>query len=229
MRRQDTAAIRELPLFQGIGEGTFEDLMERSFLQHFPPGVVLIQENDPADFLHLVVEGLVEMFGTTGKRQTTLSILRPVEAFILAAVLNEQVYLQSARTLKKSRILMIPSGKVRESMRSDLGFMDAITLELARGYRGAIRDLKNLKLRSGTKRLANFLLRQEVVQGGAGEVLLEFEKKTLASRLGMTPENLSRAFAELRRQGVKVDGSHIRLPRREELARFAEPDPLIDD
>src|SRR4051794_31819420 len=93
MRRQNAAAIRQLPLLNGIGNDTFAELIEGSFLQHFPPGVVLIQENDPADFLHVVVEGLVEMFATTGDdRQTTLNILRPVEAFILAAVLNEQVY-----------------------------------------------------------------------------------------------------------------------------------------
>jgi CRP/FNR family transcriptional activator FtrB len=229
MRRQDAAAIRGLRLFQAIRDDTFEHLVETSFLQHFPPGIVLIQENDPADFLHVVAEGLVEMFATTAGRETTLHIVRPVGLFILAAVLNEQVYLQSARTLKKSRILMIPAGKVRAAMHSDPEFMDAIILELAHGYRAAIKDLKNQKLRNGTERLANWLLRREIEQEASGIVMLQFEKKILASLLGMTPENLSRAFAALRIHGVKVSGSRIDLSRPNELARFANPDQLIDD
>ena len=44
----------------------------------------------------------------------------------------------------------------------------------------------------------------------------------------MTAENLSRAFAALRAQGVEVRGSRIELIDREALARFAQPDPLID-
>jgi CRP/FNR family transcriptional activator FtrB len=111
-------------------------------------------------------------------------------------------------------------------MHSDLAFMDAIVAELADSYRAAIKELKNQKLRSGAERLANWLLRHEVRQGGY--VALEFEKRTLASRLGMTPENLSRAFALLRAHGVKATGSRIELARREDLVRFANPDPLID-
>ena len=154
--------------------------------------------------------------------------MRPVEAFILAAVLNEKAYLQSARTLQKSRILMIPAGSVRAVMHADLAFMDAIIVELADGYRTAIKDLKNQKLRSGAERLANFVLRHEAEQGGHGHVVLEIEKRTLASRLGMTPENLSRAFATLRRHGVKVVGSRIEISERDVLVRFAKPDRLID-
>jgi CRP/FNR family transcriptional activator FtrB len=228
MRREDAAALRGLRLFQAMRQESFDRLVEASFLQHFPSGVVLIEQNDPADFLHVAIEGLVEMLATTGGRETTLHIVRPVEAFILAAVLNERVYLQSARTLRKSRILMIPSEKVRTAIHSDLAFMDAVIVELANDYRTAIKDLKNQKLRTGTERLANWLIRQEAAQGGNGHVGLEFEKRTLASRLGMTPENLSRALAQLSAHGVTVAGSRIEISRRDDLLRFANPDPLID-
>lgn len=229
MRFVDVVAVRNLPLFRDMRDDSFAALIEAGFLQRFPPELVLIRESDRADFLHVVVEGLVEMFATTAGHETTIELLRPVGVFILAAVLNDQVYLQSVRTLETSRILMIPAEKVRMTMASDPAFMRAIVFELAQAYRSTIRDLKNQKLRTGAERLANWLLRTNREQGGRGCVEIAFEKRTLASRLGMTPENLSRAFVTLRAYGVKAKGSQIDLTQPQALAEFAKPDPLIDD
>ena len=158
MQPDDVDAIRNLPLFRDCTSETFEALIKISFLQRFPQGVLLISENDPADFLHVVLEGMVEMFGSSGGRETTLSFVRPVSTFILAAVLKDQVYLQSARTLARSRILMIPAQSVRQAMQQDQAFMLSIVSELATGYRRVVKELKNQKLRTSSERLANWLL-----------------------------------------------------------------------
>jgi CRP/FNR family transcriptional activator FtrB len=229
MKEEDAAAIRGLPLFREMRDETFSGLVAAGFLQRFPPGVVLIEQSEQADFLHIVVEGTVEMFATSDGRDTTIEIVRPLGVFILAAVLSDEVYLQSARTLERSRVLLIPAGQVRSTMRTDPAFMQAIVMELSRGYRRAIREVKNLKLRTGAERLANWLLRAEAEQGGLGRAAIPVEKRILASRLGMTPENLSRAFASLRAYGVSVSGARVELADRLALARFAKPDPLIDD
>lgn len=55
------------------------------------------------------------------------------------------------------------------------------------------------------------------------------EKRRLASFLGMTPENLSRAFKGLEPYGVKVSGNRITISDVADLARFAKPNPFIDD
>jgi CRP/FNR family transcriptional activator FtrB len=114
-------------------------------------------------------------------------------------------------------------------MGSDSVFMAAVVVELARAYRTAVKDLKNQKLRAGAERLANWVIRRDAEQGGRGSVTLDIEKRTLASRLGMTPENLSRAFATLQAHGVKVSGARIAITRPADLARFAAPNPLIDE
>jgi len=229
MRDEDATAIRALKLFRGVRDDSFTDLIAAGFLQRFPPGVALIHENDPADFLHVVVEGLVEMYAASGGKETTIDLVRPVGVFILAAVLNDQVYLQSARTLEKARILMVPASKVRSTMETDPAFMRAVVVELASDYRRTIKDLKSQKLRTGTERLANWILRSDAEQGSLGRVEITCEKRVLASRLGMTPENLSRAFAALRDHGVVVQGSLLELAQPRVLAKFANPDPLIDD
>lgn len=229
MRPEDTAHVRELALFRDVRDDTFDALLQASFLQRFPPGLVLISENEPADFLHVVIDGAVEMFATANGRETTLSFVHPIGTFILAAVLKDQVYLQSARTMEKSRILMIPAASVREAMHGDVAFMSAIVAELATGYRTTVKDLKNQKLRTGAERLANWILRLDEEQGGTAIVELGVEKRLLASRLGMTPENLSRAFTALKRHGAEVHGPRVHLVDRARLRQFARPDPIIDD
>lgn len=50
----------------------------------------------------------------------------------------------------------------------------------------------------------------------------------LASYLGMTAENLSRAFRALQDNGVKVDGHRVIVTDRPALIALAGPDPLLD-
>lgn len=228
MRPEDATAIRDLLLFRDAREETFAELVRAGFLQRFPPGVTLINESEPADFLHVVVEGLVELFATSGDRETTMSIVEPVGTFILAAVLNDQVNLQSARTLEKAQILMIPAEKVREALGTDFAFARAVVTELARGYRRAIKEVKSQKLRTAAERLANWLVQQAALGVTEAEVKLRFEKRVLSSLLGMTPENLSRAFSTLKAHGVVIRGPQILIQDQWALLRFANPSPLID-
>jgi CRP/FNR family transcriptional activator FtrB len=158
-----------------------------------------------------------------------MAIIRPYGTFILAAVLKDVVHLMSARTAEKSRVLMIPAKNVRDILATDEHFARAIVNELAGCYRGVVRDHKNLKLRSSVERLANRLLSLHRTQGATGSLLLPYDKRTLASLLNMTPENLSRAFGTLKAYGVQVDNDRIALTDLPGLERLAKPNRLIDE
>lgn len=229
MRPTDLAAVRALRLFQSMDDSNFEDLMQAAYLQTFPAQVELITEGDPADFLYVVVEGCVELFAHSNGRETTMAMVRPVSTFILAAVLKDAVYLMSARTFERSRVLMIPSQNIHAAFEKDEAFARAIVLELASCYRSVIKEHKDLKLRSGVERLANRMLRYHLAQGNKGVVELPYDKRTLASMISMTPENLSRAFNTLKLYGVEVDGSTIHIKDLESLNTLAKANPLIDD
>ena len=229
MRTDDLPRIRELPLFNSMSEENFLELTTAAYLQHFPPQVELIIEGDSADFLYVVVEGNVELFAKSNGREASMAIVRPVGTFILAAVLKDAVYLMSARTTTKSRVLMIPAENVRAIFEKDEAFARSIVEELASCYRSVIKDHKGLKLRSGVERLANRLLRFHTDQSANGSVELPYGKRTLASLLGMTPENLSRAFNTLKPYGVEVEGGTIHLKDMDSLKSLAKADPLIDD
>lgn len=228
MRTQDSELIRALALFRDMSDARFDELMRAAFLQRFPAHVVLIQEGEPPDFLHVVVDGTVELFATHQGRETTIDILQPVTTFILAAVIQDEVYLKSARTLTGAQILMIPAEAVRSVFGQDAMFARAVVGELAVRYRSIVRELKNQKLRTGIERLANWILRRDAESGGAGRFTLSYDKRTVASLLGMTPENLSRNLATLSADCLASEGRDITITDRERLVRVATPNPLVD-
>jgi CRP/FNR family transcriptional regulator, transcriptional activator FtrB len=229
MRDTDRELICALPLFRDMSAASFDELTRAAFLQRFPQHVMLHREGDLPDFLHIVVEGSVELFGTHDHHETTIDIIRPVTTFILAAVIRDAVYLKSARTLAPARILMIPAQTVRDVFSRDAAFARAIVNELADRYRSVVRSLKNEKLRNSAERLANWLLQTGSEQGNQHSIAMQFDKRTLASRLGMTPENLSRNLSLLSKYGVRSSGRDIVIDDLMALKQFAKPNALIDD
>lgn len=221
--------IRSLPLFAETSDTSFHALVRGAYVQNFPPHMELITEGEGADFLHIVSSGCVELFSSWADRETSVSFLREHSTFILAATINDRPYLVSGRTLEKSRIIMIPSEDIRAAFRKDSEFARSIVTELANCYRSSVRNLKDLKLRTSLERLANYLLKQHIANGSAEGFELDVEKKRLAAFLGMTPENLSRAFAGLKEHGVLMDGQSVKIVDPKALQTYARPDPLIDD
>lgn len=229
MRPEEIEEMRRLALFDGVDASHTETLLRGSFLQRFPPCVELAREGDPADFLHVVVEGQVEVFSAHRDRETTVAVLGPGHSFIVAAVILDRVYLKSARSLTTARVLLIPAAPVRRVFAADAAFARALAQELAYAYRGIVKELKNQKLRTGLERLANWLLAHDAEMGSKGQFTLPLEKKVLASRLGVAPEVLSRSFASLAPYKVSVRGSRVELGDIEALRTLAKPTPTIDD
>lgn len=229
MRIGEKPEIARLPLFHNMAEEQRDLVLTRSYLQVFPPQLTLFEAGHRADFLHVLVDGLVELFVEGAGRDITMRIVEPVSSYILAAAVTDMPYLMSARTLTSSRILLVPASEMREAVRQDAALMQATMHELALGYRDLVRALTDMKLRQSAERLGNYLLEYSNRLGGVPEFELNGEKRLLASLLGMTPENLSRAFGTLRNHGVALKGPSILIEDREKLARYARPDPVPSD
>lgn len=229
MRNIDLPTVRALPLFKGMTEKNFDAVMRSACLRNFPAHVDLIVEGDPADFLYVLIDGCVELSARSNSRESTISLVWPVRPFMLADVVADTDYLMSARTYSQAQILMLPAANVRTAFATDAAFARTIVTEMTANYRSVVKSLKDVKLRTGRERLANCLLGYHEAQGAKGVVQLPCEKRTLASLLAMTPENLSRALHALQAYGVDVDGSIIYLEDIDALMILAKPNRLIDD
>src|SRR6266478_1846085 len=145
MRASDQQVVRGLQMFADMQDAHFRSLMNAALLQTFPPHVLLIREGELPDFLHVLVDGTVEMFGSHTNRETTIQVIEPPATFIVVPVIREEVPLMSARTLVKSRVLMIPADAVRDVFGRDSAFARAVVKELALRFRDLVRALKNQK------------------------------------------------------------------------------------
>jgi len=228
VRLAETPLIRSLPLFKEMSEQSFAEMMGLSMLQRFPARADIIREGDMPDFLHIVVEGAIDLFATRDGEESTIDILYPVSSFILAAVIRDEPYLKSARTLVPSQILMVPSQVVRDTFNRDAAFARGIVAELAARYRGVTRVLKNDRMLTSTERLANWVLSSSRrLKRDAFE--LPLEKRKLASYLGMTPESYSRGMSALEQHGVHSHGATVTVTDAARLKEFVRPALNEDD
>jgi CRP/FNR family transcriptional regulator, transcriptional activator FtrB len=237
LRTHELAQLKNLPLFSEMKEESLASLLDAALLQQFPTGVILIHEGDHADFLHVLVDGLVEIFTEQSGGEWGISLINPVSTFILAAVVSDQPYLNSARTLADSRVLLIPAQRVREVFEQDVAFARIVARELAYAYRSSVKKLKGYMARSTVERLANWILteaRKDAAQGNIQgniqeNIVIPFDRGTLASHIGTTRENLSRSLALLTEHGVRIRGREIVIDSKEQLEAFARPQRFIDD
>lgn len=229
MRPHELQQLRELPLFSEMSLENLERLLDAALLQQFPAGVVLIHEGDQADFLYVLIDGLAEIYTEQDGGEWGISLVNPVSTFILAAIVSDQPYLNSARTLVESRVLLIPAKRVREIFDKDVAFAHVIAKELAFAYRGSVKKLKGYMARSSVERLANWILAEAQKDIHQGNVVIPFDRGTLASHIGTTRENLSRSLAYLTEYGVRIRGREIVIDDKDQLAVFARPQRLIDD
>lgn len=229
MRAEDESLAAAQPLLQGLAAESISQLLQGAYLQRFPAHVELIHQGDHADFLHVVIEGKVEVFSRYRDRETTVNIIEAGAAFITAAVFLDRIYLKSARSLTPARLLLLPASAVRAVFHTDPAFAHKIAEELAKGYRSLVKEVSNLKLRSSLERLANWLLQQADRSGPTASFTFPFDKKTLAAKLGVAPEVLSRNFAALAAYGVTVTGKSVVVTDMALLENFAKPSAVIDD
>ena len=224
----DTSTIKQIDLFRSVDPATIDAIAAPSFLQNFPGNVILARQGVAADFLFVLMDGMVEIRTEVAERQHTLGILEPTSVLLADAVVTDDIVLAECRTIAVSRLVMIPAAIVRWAMERDATFcrrLLSITAETSRDY---MRQLNGQKLRNGIERLAAWALDEWQVQGGGEAFEMRHSKRVLANLLGMTPENLSRTLAGLEDSGLRFSGRKVEVWNPDRLRSIADLDPLID-
>lgn len=228
MGPQERGQAADVPLLRGLPPEQLDYLLQGATLQRVPKGTTLFEEGGEPECLHLLLSGSVEAFTHEEGRDHTVWIMSQHDVFMPSAAIIDELYLLSARTLKPSRLLLLRVDRVREEMARCPHFACRLAKLLAGRLRATIRHLKDLKTRTGAQRLAAYLIRLIDAHGTAGSAELPVSKGTLASRLGMSPETMSRALQTVAAEGLVVRGHRVFLQDRARAERFCRHNPLID-
>ncbi|MFN0044606.1 MAG: cyclic nucleotide-binding domain-containing protein [Alphaproteobacteria bacterium] len=225
VRPTDLEALKRSALFRGSPEA--ERLARAAFVQTLPRGAVLFEQGTDAEFLHVILGGRVGLFAQNpGHEPTVVEVFGAGEAVLAPAALLKRPYLLDGRVTVEARIVLIPADEFRRAVSRDHKLAIAVGETLARHWRGLVIQIKDLKLRNSTQRLASHLLGMADMRAGAAVVRLGEERRLLAARLGMTPETLSRAFAALKPFGVQTRGRVVHIENITKLKAHGEYDAL---
>ncbi len=216
--------VAGLPIFSGLGRHELGRLLQFSTVQRYPPATLLFHEGDRAEKLHVILSGTVEIFSDGSGREWGVMLMNAGDIFMPAAVLFDERYTVSARTLGFCRMVVIDAERVRAEAAQSAPFAMQLSRAMAGQFRVAVRQVLDLKSRNAAQRLANFLLKI-VDSSGCASPELPMRKRNLAARIGMTPETLSRTLQVLADNGLVVRGRQTIVRDRARIKEFCGPDP----
>jgi CRP/FNR family transcriptional activator FtrB len=222
--------LRAVPLFSGLDDNAAERVSASVMINNFPPETVLYRQNTRSRFLYAILSGEVELGAAQGGAASTVLLGTPGFLFPLPCVLSDAPCLLSARTLRRSRIAMIPDDKLRQWITEYPSVARGIIDCLAGTSRVLVSDLLEARFSTSLERFARWLLRQTVQNGPDSQTIaLSLQRRQIAALLGMSPESLSRSIAVLQKHGVKFDGQTVTIASLAELETQAPYRRLLDD
>lgn len=219
--------LLRLPLFEGVELELVKALAEQSSRRHFHARSVLMRQGDSVDTLRILIRGFVEL--TTGSKEQTFGVLllSAKDLIMPAAAVFREPTLVTVRALTTVNLLEIGAPAIYSAIERSPQFALNMMKAMSGQWRMAVRNIIDLNSRTAAERFAAFLLRiADAQQAGGGTLpILPMSKRSLASRLGITPETLSRILQIVADNGLHLRGRAIVVLDREKVEKFCGPDP----
>lgn len=216
--------LKGVAFFRALTAAQLDDIASASLVHEFPAQVVLQPQNEVPVSLFVLLRGAVEMYAREEDDIATVGVIGEGSVFTLAAVIANMPTATEARTTRRSQIAAVPAEMVRHLADTNHEFCKDVMHYVVRFSRALLLKLHTQKMRNTTERLALWMLENSTSEGA---VEIPFEKRTLASILGTTPENLSRSFSILEPVVRKQKFKKYLITDPEQLAKIARPSPLL--
>lgn len=216
------AALKELP------QATRRRIAQCAGLQGIGAGTVLFRRGERPHYVYGILEGRVALSGGTGVDENIIDFPGPGDLVPLPPALLGLPSAISATATSEVRALLIPIDEFTRLIEADAPFAAAVARVMAAQWRQLLRQLKQLKTDDADVRLAAFLIEHAGKTKGRAKLRLPSSKRQLASRLGISPETLSRALGRLRPLGIRTDGDVVEIDSLERLAAALRDGGALD-
>jgi CRP-like cAMP-binding protein len=213
--------LKRLPLFNDVTPEELAQIAAVTTEAHVPRGTMVFRRGDPCNGFHTVIYGQIKLsFTSVQGDEKVVEIIGPGQSFGEALMFMEKPYIVNAQAVADSMLLHISKTAVFDELEHNPKFARRMLAGLSRRLHGLISDVEAYSLRSASQRVIGYLLKEEPSTDGA-EVTLAVSKKTLASRLNLTPEHFSRVLHELADRGmIRVRGRQVTILDIEKLRNY---------
>jgi len=192
-----SAKAEELKIFEKISQ-----------LEEKKKGDILFLEGDSPDFVYFLINGVVKIYKTTANngKEVTLNYILP-KAFVGEfAVFKRIDFPFSAEMETDGEILKFRSDEFLNLIRksSDLSFemIHYMADKIQKNY----EYCENLVEKNVRKKIARFLKEHE-------DLFFKLNKNKIASILNVTPETFSRTLKEMKREGLIIERTVVKINR----------------
>ncbi|MDQ8182294.1 Crp/Fnr family transcriptional regulator [Pelagicoccus sp. SDUM812005] len=212
--------LRQTELFKRLDSPSLGRLAQLCRIVKLPKNGTLFHEGEIAQGFYIVHTGTISLsrISIEGKEQV-ISLFRTHDCFAEATLSTLETYPATASALEPTQVILVSKKSFRSFIaeRPDLAMSMLASMSLH--LKHLVQMIEDLKFKQIECRLANWLLRQ--LESESDIINLPFSKKVLASRLGVTSETLSRAFARFRNEGlITVNARDILIEDRDGLSAY---------
>ncbi|NLR73658.1 Crp/Fnr family transcriptional regulator [Leeia aquatica] len=215
--------LGHLNLFAQLDEKSLARLAERSQQVRVPRHAFVFHRGDPASGLYVVAVGRVKLsIPAANGQEKVIEFFGSGQAFGEAMMFIEQPYMVQAQALEDCLLLWVSKQDVLAVIDRQPAFARSLLTGMAARLHTLMQDIEMVSLHSASQRLIHYLLN---LPCESGLLTLPVNKNVVASKLGLTPETLSRLLHQFSDAGIiTVRGRKVTLHSRDALqAREASP------
>ena len=118
-QEQVSAKLREVALFQGLGDADLLEILRISESIRVDGGEYVFQEGERGDHFFIIVQGRIELRKVSGGDQRRLAVLKEGQAFGEMALLNQTPRSASAYALEDTYMLSVSRASFNEILGGD--------------------------------------------------------------------------------------------------------------
>ena len=207
--------LTTVPIFSNLGPEQLQPLTSKLRRHQYQRGEVIFHQDDPADRMHIVTQGMVRISITSEDgREKDISLLQPGECFGEMALLDGSNRSATATAIEPTQTFTLFRQDFMEFLQEHPQVVAETTSLLTRRLRSVNQMLGDMAFLDVPTRLAKQLLElAETYAGGAdqqGAVEVPIGQDELARLVGASRETISRALNSYRRLGI-LTTSHRRI------------------
>ena len=222
------AALRQVPIFDGLADGVVERLAARCVPRAVGDGFTLFRAGERCAGLYVVLEGRVRIYRTAPDgREQTIAVEGPGRPVAELPLFDDGPYPASAVTTTPSRLIFLPRGEFEHAFLTDPDVASSVVRALGARLRHMVQLVETLAFRDVAARLAMVLAdhaeRSGLPDGDGIVVNLERTQEELATEIGTARESVSRAMKQLETRGLirKRAGTRLVVAPADQLRAWA--------
>jgi|SRR5690606_973393 len=204
------ALLSHQPLFRNLDADQLALMTQACHQVNVEKNKFVFHRGDPANGLYVVAVGHIKLaVPAANGQEKVIEFLGPGEAFGEAFMFLDKPYMVEAQALADSLLIWIDKQDIYAAIDRDSSFARRMLAGLSMRLHTLVKDIETVNLQNAMQRIAAYLLAQPREEG---EMRFPFNKSLIASKLGLTPETLSRLLHQLSEGGViEVDGKRVRI------------------